>query len=343
MSKLNVERLLTKSVRVNWNALADPQVLSYEVQLNGQFYKTLNSDQTSCVISDLIVGFQNEITVYGKYSEDEKRLLPGAEEFIWAFQTPDGLPVDICVFTVIPMFEHKKRPHMPTFRPYILLIRRKEETYEGRWALPGGFSKIDETLDAAAERELQEETGIVKDFKLDQLKTFYYEGRDPRGWIPSVAYFALVRPEVFVTVKNGTDVFREVVFKDLEASTDALEARLFTLDEAFEMKLAFDHENILRCAIKRMHTELLTTTIARYFLNKEGFTLRELHQLLKDVVPEFKLDETNFSKKLLTTKGREGLLKALNTKEQRYAGPKTQLYQFRQDRVETTLSIYSSF
>lgn len=202
---------------------------------------------------------------------------------------------------------------------------------------------MDETLDAAAERELKEETGIVKDFQLDQLKTFYNEGRDPRGWIPSVAYFALVRPEVFVTVQNGTDVFREVVFKDLEASTDAMEAKLFTLDEALELGLAFDHEDILRCAIKRMHTELLTTTIARQFLDETGFTLRELHRLLRDTVPEFQVDETNFSKKLLSTKGRQGLLEVLNKKEQRYAGPKTQLYQFRDEELELSLSIYNSF
>ncbi|MNW40623.1 bifunctional nicotinamide mononucleotide adenylyltransferase/ADP-ribose pyrophosphatase [compost metagenome] len=343
LSKLNIEQLLTKPIRVNWTDLADPQALAYEVHLNGQFYKRLNSDETSCVVSELVVGSQNNISVYAHYSNGEIRLLPGAEESVGAFQTPDGLPVDICVFTVIPMFEHKKRPHMPTFKPYILLIRRKEETYEGRWALPGGFSKVDETLDAAAERELKEETGIVKDFKLDQLKTFYYEGRDPRGWIPSVAYFALVRPEVFITVQNGTDMFREVVFKDLEASTDAMEAKLFTLDEALELGLAFDHEYILRCAIKRMHTELLTTTIARHFLDETGFTLRELHRLLRDTVPEFQVDETNFSKKLLSTKGRQGLLEVLNKKEQRYAGPKTQLYQFRDEELELSLSIYNSF
>ncbi|WP_410771359.1 NUDIX hydrolase [Fontibacillus sp. BL9] len=343
MGKLRMERLLTKPVRVNWAELADANALSYEVYLNGEFYKCLSSNHTSCIIDDLVVGSENNIAVYGQYPGGEKRLLPGAEDSLGAFQTPDGLPVDICVFTVIPMFEHKKRPHMPTFKPYILLVRRKEETYEGRWALPGGFSKVDETLDAAAERELKEETGIVKDFKLNQLKTFYNEGRDPRGWIPSVAYFALVRPEVFVTVQNGTDVFREVVFKDLEASTDAVEAKLFTLDEALELGLAFDHEDILRCAIKRMHTELLTTTIARQFLDETGFTLRELHRLLRDTVPEFQVDETNFSKKLLSTKGRQGLLQVLNKKEQRYAGPKTQLYQFRDEDLELTLSIYNSF
>ncbi|MGY5341095.1 NUDIX hydrolase [Paenibacillus glucanolyticus] len=338
-----MERLLTKPVRVNWTELADSQALSYEVYLNGQFYKRLSSEQTSCVIGDLVVGAQNNIAVYGQYSEGEKRLLPGAEDFIWAFHTPDGLPVDICVFTVIPEFERKKRPHMPTFKPYILLIRRKDEIYEGAWALPGGFSKVDETLDTAAERELKEETGIDKDFKLEQLKTFYYKDRDPRGWIPSVAYYALVRPEIFVTIQDGTDVFKEVVFKDIEANSDALEAKLFTVDEALKMRLAFDHEEIIHCAIKRMRTELLTTTIARQFLNEEGFTLRELHRLLKDIVPDFQVDETNFSKKLLTTKGREGLLKVLNKKEQRYAGPKAQLYQFRQEEVEVILSIYKSF
>ncbi|MNI94872.1 hypothetical protein D3C73_1530480 [compost metagenome] len=60
-------------------------------------------------------------------------------------------------------------------------------------------------------------------------------------------------------------------------------------------------------------------------------------------MPEFQVDETNFSKKLLSTKGRQGLLEVLNKKEQRYAGPKTQLYQFRDEELELSLSIYNSF
>ncbi|WP_058300588.1 NUDIX hydrolase [Gorillibacterium timonense] len=343
MSKLNFERLLTKAVRIDWTTLADSQALSYEVHLNGQFYTKLNSDQTSCVIGDLIAGAQNNIAVYVQYLEGEKHLLPGSEESIWAFHTPDGLPVDICILTVLPEFECKKRPHMPSFKPYVLLIRRKDEVYEGHWALPGGFSKVDETLDEAAERELKEETGIEKDFTLNQLKTFYYKGRDPRGWIPSVAYFSLVRPEIFITVQDGRDVFKEIVFKELEANTDALEAKLFTIDEALKLELAFDHREVIKYATERMKTELLSTTIARHFLNKKGFTLRELHRLLKDTVPEFQVDETNFSKKLLATKGREGILLVLNEKEQRYAGPKAQLYKFRQEGNEPILSIYNSF
>lgn len=342
LSKLNVERLLTKPVRVSWDTLADTRASSYEVRLNGQFYKQFSSDQTSCIIDDLVAGSENIIEIYGQYSEGEKRLLPGAKESVRAFQTPDGLPVDICIFTVIPEFENKKRPHMPKFRPCVLLISRKDETFEGKWALPGGFSKVDETLDEAARRELKEETGIEEDFKLDQIKTFYDKDRDPRGWIPSVAYFALVRPEIFITIQDGIDVFKEVLLKDLVASTDAKEGKLFTIEEALKTELAFNHAKILRCAIKRMQTELLTTTIAKQFLNKEGFTLRELHRLLRDTVPNFKLDETNFSKKLLGTKSREGLLQALNKKDQRYAGPKTQLYQFGEDGDEANLSIYSS-
>lgn len=139
MGKLRMERLLTKPVRVNWAELADANALSYEVYLNGEFYKSLSSNHTSCIIDDLVVGSENNIAVYGQYPGGEKRLLPGAVDSIWAFHTPDGLPVDICVFTVIPEFECKKRPHMPIFKTYILLIRRKDETYGGGWALPGDF------------------------------------------------------------------------------------------------------------------------------------------------------------------------------------------------------------
>jgi 8-oxo-dGTP diphosphatase len=117
--------------------------------------------------------------------------------------------------------------------PRVLLIRRKHEPYEGMWALPGGFVDMDEALDAAARRELREETGVdVAD--LEQLHTFGDPGRDPRGRTIAVAYLA--------RVKAG-DVRPE-------AADDAAEVGWHRLDRL--PPLAFDHKEILACARRRL-------------------------------------------------------------------------------------------
>ena len=85
----------------------------------------------------------------------------------------------------------------------VLLIQRAFDPYAGFWALPGGFVKIDEDLEMAARRELQEETG-VKDIYIEQLYTFGNFDRDPRGRVVSVAYYALVNLKNH-PVKASTD------------------------------------------------------------------------------------------------------------------------------------------
>src|SRR5437763_569739 len=76
-------------------------------------------------------------------------------------------------------------------RPRVLLIRRKHDPFAGRWALPGGFIDMDETLEESARRELREETGVAA-AELEQLGAFGDPGRDPRGRTVSVAYLARV-------------------------------------------------------------------------------------------------------------------------------------------------------
>lgn len=108
----------------------------------------------------------------------------------------------------------------------ILLIKRKNDPFKGKWAFPGGFVEIDEDLEAGAKRELEEETGL-KNMALTQFKTYGTPGRDPRGRTISVVYYG------FLTNESPK----------IEAGDDADEASWFELHKLPE--LAFDHKFIL--------------------------------------------------------------------------------------------------
>jgi 8-oxo-dGTP diphosphatase len=113
----------------------------------------------------------------------------------------------------------------------LLLIQRQRAPYEGHWALPGGFVEIDEDLPEAAARELAEETGL-RDIPLEQLRTFGRPGRDPRGRTITVVYFGIADEE----------------HRQVKAADDAAQVQWFDLDHLPPM--AFDHEEIARCAIE---------------------------------------------------------------------------------------------
>lgn len=114
-------------------------------------------------------------------------------------------------------------------RPEVLLVKRKKSPFEGCWALPGGFVEPNEPLEAAARRELREETGI-RLLGLKQLHTFGDPGRDPRGWTISVAFLTL--PD-----RGAVESWQ------LRAGSDAGDVGWFELDRLPE--LAFDHAVIL--------------------------------------------------------------------------------------------------
>ncbi len=117
--------------------------------------------------------------------------------------------------------------------PKVLLIRRKHEPFAGCWAIPGGFVEMDETLEAAARRELKEETGLTVD-GLEQLYTFGDPERDPRGRTIAVAYLTRVH-EKRVRPKAGDD---------------AGEVDWFSLQRP--PALAFDHREILGHVRRRL-------------------------------------------------------------------------------------------
>lgn len=158
----------------------------------------------------------------------------------------------------------------------VLLVKRLVEPYAGGYALPGGFVLADETLDQAAMRELQEETGFKAHY-LEQLQSFGDPSRDPRGRVVTVAYFALVPSE-----------------QTIQAGTDAVEAGWFSAHAA--PALAFDHDQILAVALKRLEGKLDYTAVG-FDLLPERFTLSEL-QAVHEAILGHSLDKRNFRRKL---------------------------------------------
>jgi 8-oxo-dGTP diphosphatase len=163
----------------------------------------------------------------------------------------------------------------------VLLIKRGIEPFKEKWAIPGGFVKKEESLEEAAKRELEEETGL-KEVYLEQLYTFGEINRDPRGRVITVAYFALINAE-----RPG---------QELKATTDASDAKWFSIKEL--PNLAFDHDKILKYALKRLRWKFEYTTVA-FSLLPEKFTLTQL-QKIYEIVFNKGFDKRNFRKKILS-------------------------------------------
>jgi 8-oxo-dGTP diphosphatase len=189
----------------------------------------------------------------------------------------------------------------------VLLIRRGVEPFLGKWALPGGFVGIDESLDAAAARELQEEVGVTGIY-LEQLYTFGAPERDPRGRVISVAYFALIDAER----------------QQIVAASDAASAQWHSIfDRQMGARLAFDHGKILDCAIWRLRNKIEWTTVG-YELLPRKFTLSEL-QRVYEIILQRPVDKRNFRKKVLG----QGRIIELNETRSDGAHRPARLYSFK--------------
>ena len=204
-------------------------------------------------------------------------------------RTDVQVTVDLVIFTI--------REH----RLHVLLIERGSPPFEGRWALPGGFIREGESLEQAARRELEEETG-VRHVYLEQLYTFGDPGRDPRGRVVTVAYYALIAADT-----------------SLVASSDARAARWWPI--AKHPELAFDHDRILAYALERLRNKLEYTTVGFQLLPRR-FTLTELQRVYEAILGR-PLDKRNFRRKLALL----GILKPVKERR-RERGRPAQLYEF---------------
>ena len=191
----------------------------------------------------------------------------------------------------------------------VLLIQRKLEPFAGRWALPGGFVEIDESLEEAARRELEEETGLEQVY-LEQLYTFGAVDRDPRERVVSVAYYALV------TLSGHR----------IQADSDASAAAWFATHDI--PQLAFDHLHVFSTAEQRLRSKVRYQPIGFELLPRK-FTLRELQHLYETVLDR-KLDKRNFRKKLLSM----DLLEELDEIETDVAHRAARLYCFDKNKYQ---------
>jgi 8-oxo-dGTP diphosphatase len=191
----------------------------------------------------------------------------------------------------------------------VLLIQRALEPFKGKWALPGGFVRVDETLENAARRELAEEAGLQNVF-LEQLYTFGAVNRDPRERVVSVSHYALVK----------------LSDHKAKAATDAADAEWFSISDL--PKLAFDHSNIVATALARLQSKVRYQPIGFELLPLK-FTLSELQHLYEAIL-ENDLDKRNFRKKVLGF----GLLAPLRETRMTGRHRPAQLFQFDVEKYE---------
>lgn len=211
------------------------------------------------------------------------------------FETP-SVTVDVVIFTIAEE------------RLNVLLVRRGEEPFRGKWSLPGGFLLQGETLEAAVRRILHDKAGVRAAY-IEQLYTFGRPERDPRSRVITVAYFALVPwtrlPEPVLPKVAGVQ-WTPVVYLPL---------------------LAFDHNTIVRVASERLRAKVGYTNIVVGLL-PTMFRLSDL-QRLYEIILGHELDKRNFRKKMHAT----GLLEETGQREIIGAHRPAMLFRFKEKKV----------
>lgn len=188
----------------------------------------------------------------------------------------------------------------------ILLIRHAEGISRGKWALPGGWIKEDEGIDAAANRLLSESTGL-DDIYLEQLKAFGDPQRFPLERVVTIGYYALIKKEGY----------------NLKPGFAAAEAKWFRIDEIPD--LIYDHNKIFNYSLKHLQKRVRQAPVG-FNLLPEKFTLLQLQQLYEEILG-MEMDKPNFRRKILKMK----LLVDLDEKQTDVSHRAAKLYKFDPD------------
>lgn len=190
----------------------------------------------------------------------------------------------------------------------VMLVKRAEEPFADRWSIPGGFLKVSESLEEAAQRVLEEKAG-VENVYVEQLYTFGDPDRDPRARVITVTYFALIP-------------WKDLIPPPSDKVTDLMWAPINRLP-----KLAFDHKMIVEYAVKRLRAKASYSNIV-YGLMPRQFRLSEL-QRMYEIIINGKLDKRNFRKRMLAT----GLLQETGRKDTAGAHRPAMLYKFKKMEI----------
>ncbi|KQU25522.1 NUDIX hydrolase [Methylobacterium sp. Leaf94] len=193
-------------------------------------------------------------------------------------------------------------------RPAVLLVQRTQHPHAGRWALPGSFVRLDETLDGAAERVLRDKAGFapaeVAETHREQLYTFGALDRDPRMRIVTVAYLALMPEAAFAAalaraaaVAAGPSAALLDVPWSGEAEGPVAAFAPGDPDRRTPLRLAFDHAAILTLAVQRLRGKLDYSDVA-FALLPEAFTLRQL-QDVHEAILGTSLNKPAFRRRML--------------------------------------------
>ncbi len=191
-----------------------------------------------------------------------------------------SVAADIVVFRVTEEEMPDRRRKRPK-KLQVLLIKRANHPFKGCWTLPGGFCRPEERLEDTASRELYEETN-VSGAKLRLIGVYSRPGRDPRGWIISNTYMALIRDEAC----------------QLRTDAEAWEAGWFSREEWEGLSLGFDHGEILYQAFALLQSYARAYHEDLFELLPDTFTLAELQQVFEEIL-EIPLTKQNFRRKMM--------------------------------------------
>lgn len=205
----------------------------------------------------------------------------------------------------------------------VLLVRRSEEPFAGRWALPGGFLSPSERPEETAQRKLTEKTGVGTVY-LEQLATYGEPARDPRGWIPSIAYLALIDAAVLQQPAQGSPRSGST-----PAAPPSAEARWWPVDDL--PPVAFDHGTIVADSVERLRGKLWYSNIAVGLL-PERFTMTQARRLYEEI-SGVRHEASNFRRELEGS----GLVRATGEVVKGVPGRPAALYEFVERRPQWSL------